>query len=125
MPMQYYYDNVDPKSIGSYIRTARESRKLTQKTLSDDLGLDTKYLSEIERGISLPSLPLLIAISDKLEVSVQFLIRGTDEINGESISGETLFYVPEAKGIKEDDHKMILRMLKDIVKSVKKNQNKN
>lgn len=66
--MQYYYDNVDPKSIGSYIRTARESRKLTQKTL---------------------------------------------------------FYVPEAKGIKEDDHKMILRMLKDIVKSVKKNQNKN
>lgn len=120
--MQYYYDNVDSKSIGSYIRTARESRKLSQKTLSDDLNLDWKYLSEIERGVSLPSLPLLIAISDKLDVSVQFLVRGTDEINGESISGETLFYVPEAKGIKDDDHKMIQRILKDIVKSVRKNK---
>ena len=104
--MQYYYDNVDPKSIGSYIRIARESRKLTQKKLCDELNFDTKYLSEIERGISLPSLPLLIAISDKLDVSVQFLIRGTDEINGESISGETLFYDPEAKGIKKDEERL-------------------
>ena len=119
--MQYSY-NVDWKSVGSFIRKARESRNLKQKDLAEILSLDDKYLSEIEGGKAAPSLPLLIAISDNLKISVQFLIRGNEEHSEESISKETLFYVPEAKGISDAQHKVVLNTMRELVKNMRANE---
>lgn len=49
LQMQYKYD-VDLKSVGSNIKTARNSAGLNQKQLAEDLGIEQKYLSEVERG---------------------------------------------------------------------------
>ena len=73
--MQYKYD-VDLKSVGSHIKTARNLAGLNQKQLAEDLGIEQKYLSEVERGSACPSFPLMVAISDRLDVSIQFLTRG-------------------------------------------------
>ena len=80
--MKYAY-YVDLVSIGSYIRIAREKAGLQQNQLAEMIGIENNYLSELERGVSCPSFPLMVALSDKLNVSMQFLTRGTDEVSPE------------------------------------------
>ena len=119
LQMQYKYD-VDLKSVGSHIKTARNSAGLNQKQLAEDLGIEQKYLSEVERGSACPSFPLMVAISDRLDVSIQFLTRGTDKIPSEqTIPKETLYYVPEASGLNERQYKKLLKMIRIMAETLK------
>ncbi|MEH7236397.1 helix-turn-helix domain-containing protein [Bacillus sp. JJ1562] len=54
------------KAIGQSIRRLRKSRKLTQVGLAELLDITPEYLSEVERGESLPSVNLLQSIWVKL-----------------------------------------------------------
>lgn len=119
MPMLYKNDTIDNASIGSFIRSARKMKGFTQEELAQVLRIDSKYLSQVERGISLPSYPLMVAFSDTLEVSMEFLTRGV-EGSSKSVDKETLFCIPEAKGLTEDEYQFIEKSMKDLIKNLKK-----
>ena len=119
IPMLYKNDTIDNASIGSFIRSARKMKGFTQESLAQALTIDSKYLSQVERGVSLPSYPLMVAISDTLKVSMEFLTRGV-EGSGKSVDKETLFCIPEAKGLTEDEYQFIEKSMKDLIKNLKK-----
>jgi len=117
--MLYKNDTIDAASIGSFIRSARRMKGFTQESLAKNLDVDSKYISQVERGLSLPSLSLMVAFSDKLGVSMEFLIRGV-EVTNKSVDKETLFCIPEAKGLTDDQYRFIEKSMKDLIKNLKK-----
>jgi transcriptional regulator with XRE-family HTH domain len=50
--------------IPMQLRCARQRAKKTLRQVSDDLNISLSYLSEIERGCTIPSLKILIEMSD-------------------------------------------------------------
>lgn len=73
--MKYQYE-VDLKSVGSHIKTARNVAGYNQKQFAEYMGIEQKYLSDVEWGVACPSFPLMVAISDKLNVSMPFFYKG-------------------------------------------------
>ena len=119
MPVRYKYD-IDLKSVGSHIKTARSAAGFTQKQFADYMGIEQKYLSDLERGEACPSFPLMVAFSDKLNVSMDFLTKGSsDAPRDTNIPRETMYYVPEAEGINERQYKLILRIIRYVAESMK------
>ena len=64
-------------NLGKSIKKEREFRKLTQEQLSELLDVSTHYIYELERGTRIPSLPLLIKLSEVLHVSADRLLSDT------------------------------------------------
>ena len=62
-------------SIGSYIRTCRIGRGLTQKALADQLHVTDKAVSKWERDLSIPDIRLFPALAEALNVTISDLIR--------------------------------------------------
>ena len=66
-------------ALGKRIREARSKKGYTQQDLAERADIGVVYLSEIERGIKMPSLNIFIKIIDALEVSADYILR--DEIS--------------------------------------------
>lgn len=62
------------QKIGLRIRNARNEKHLLQKDLADQLNINPKYLSAIERGTKCPSLDLIIQIANCLGVGTDVLL---------------------------------------------------
>ena len=61
--------------IGAKVKYYRNLCGMHQTELADELGISFQYLSRIETGRQTPSLPLLMDIAEKLEVSLATLVR--------------------------------------------------
>ena len=64
--------------IGQRIREKRESLKLTQKQLADNLGLTPQHISAIEQDKRLPSVSSLARFAEQLGVNIDYLITGKE-----------------------------------------------
>ncbi len=62
------------KILGDNVRTLRLGKNLSQEELAFRAGLDRTYVSQIERGVSNPSVLKLIHIADTLGVEVPELL---------------------------------------------------
>ncbi|MCK9552691.1 helix-turn-helix domain-containing protein [Aquamicrobium sp.] len=60
-------------AIGRMIRDRRRTIKISLKQLSEDVGISTGFLSQIERGISSPSLQVLKNICQHLKMPITWL----------------------------------------------------
>lgn len=59
---------------GEYLKFIRKKENITLSALSSDIGCTASYLSQIERGLREPSLPMLRKLSEALNVPmVSFL----------------------------------------------------
>lgn len=70
---------MDKSELGIKIKEARIQKGYTQEKLAETAGIGPVYLSEIERGVKMPSLKLFIKIIDALEISADYVLR--DEIS--------------------------------------------
>ena len=77
--------NVD--SIGEYIRQQRELAKISLRQLAQAAGVSNPYLSQIERGLHQPSVRVLRAISDALNLSAETLLAQAGLID--AMAGKT------------------------------------
>ena len=68
-------------AVGQRIRDLRRSRKLSLEVVASSTDLSIGYLSQIERGLSSPSLRVLATIADVLGVGIAGLF-GTKETAG-------------------------------------------
>jgi transcriptional regulator with XRE-family HTH domain len=66
------------KYVGSELKEARLAMRLTQADVAEKVGADTNYYAKIERGEVVPSLTLLIAVADVLNIDYpQLLPKGS------------------------------------------------
>src|ERR1700684_3065579 len=75
------------EALGAFIRTQRQMANLSLRQLADLTSLSNPYLSQVERGLHEPSVRVLKAISDALNVSAETLLAQAglvDAVAGES-----------------------------------------
>ena len=65
---------IDFGKIGRKIREVRNTKRLTQLDLAEEVGVNTSHISNIENNRVKISLTLLVNISNALDVSVDFLL---------------------------------------------------
>lgn len=73
-------------AIGQQVRIVRRQRGMTQEELAGKLDRSVEAVSNIERGVSLPSLDTLFRLGEALEVPATELLEGLEghsEINEE------------------------------------------
>jgi transcriptional regulator with XRE-family HTH domain len=62
------------EALGAYIRAQRQMANLSLRQLAELTSLSNPYLSQVERGLHEPSVRVLKAISDALNVSTETLL---------------------------------------------------
>ena len=81
------------KTLGAFIRTQRKMANLSLRQLAELTSLSNPYLSQVERGLHQPSVRVLKAISDALNLSAETLLAQAgliDSVTGESAdAGQT------------------------------------
>ena len=78
------------EALGAFIRTRRQLANLSLRQLADLTSLSNPYLSQVERGLHEPSVRVLKAISDALNVSAETLLAQAglvDAVAGEKAGG--------------------------------------
>ena len=68
---------MDTIEMGFRIKQCRKAKKMTQEQLAEAVEISSHYLYEIERGSKSASLPILVAIADTLQTSLDYLVNGT------------------------------------------------
>ena len=71
-------------AVGQQIRDLRRSRKLSLETVAARTDLSIGFLSQIERGLSSPSLRVLATIADVLGVGIAGLFGGNEAAGSSS-----------------------------------------
>ena len=75
------------EALGAFIRTQRKMANLSLRQLAELTSLSNPYLSQIERGLHQPSVRVLKAISDALNLSAETLLAQAgliDAVTGKS-----------------------------------------
>lgn len=77
---------MDKKLISTRLKTLRESAKLSQKKLADEMGIKQPLIAKYETEIVLPSLAVLIKYGDYFDVSIDYILGRTDNPQGKLYS---------------------------------------
>lgn len=68
---------IDYKYIGKRIALRRHELGLKQSEVEEKAGIGYKYLSNIERGISIPSIEVIMKIALALETTPDYFLVGS------------------------------------------------
>ncbi|WP_275579798.1 helix-turn-helix domain-containing protein [Bacillus velezensis] len=93
-------------TIGSTVKKLREERGMTQRDVSEMMGIDHSYLSKIERGVQNPSLNTIRRLSEFFGVEISLssnVILDDDDLIAEKIK------------LLDDDSKKIIENLVDLL----------
>ena len=66
--------NTQKQCLGAFIRTRRQLARLSLRQLAEMTSLSDPYLSQLERGLHLPSVRVLKLLSEALNVSAETLL---------------------------------------------------
>ncbi len=67
------------EQIGRRIKQARNEVRLTQEQLADSVPISSSYMALIELGKRTASTPVLLAIADRLSITIDYLLTGNTE----------------------------------------------
>lgn len=101
------------KIIGQRIKKERETLKLTQKELAERAGIDFRFLGNIERGVSKPSLDTIVSIAQAIDMPLDLLVA--EHIlhkNPPENSAITKEVVRLMKMLTDTDAKRILKLIR-------------
>jgi mannose-6-phosphate isomerase-like protein (cupin superfamily)/DNA-binding XRE family transcriptional regulator len=69
----------DPETgLGPRLRLAREQRQLSVRELARRIGCSASLVSQIERGVSVPSVGVLYSLATELDTSLDHLLFGAE-----------------------------------------------
>lgn len=88
---------VNYKEMGERIKAKRKLIGITQEKLAEEIDVSPSYISEIERGSSICSLEILVAIANVLDLNLDNLVNGINESNAKSSFDEILRNIPKDK----------------------------
>jgi len=73
--------------LGPRLRLAREERQLSVRELARRIGCSASLISQIERGVSVPSVGVLYSLATELESSLDHLLFGADPRRPPAVTG--------------------------------------
>ncbi|CAN5885988.1 helix-turn-helix transcriptional regulator [soil metagenome] len=87
------------EAFGAYVRSQRQLARLTLRQAAELARISNPYLSQIEHGLALPSVTVLRALADALEVSTDTLLLraagvSTDEDAQTSVTEDAIRHDP-------------------------------
>ena len=116
------------EQIGKRLRELRRSQGLTQKAMADRAGVDYTYIGKIERAEQIPSLGVLIKISEALSLPLdRFIIdestyRLINLLPKEGYKAARRKEIQELLRLLEEIHEGDIPLLIEIVKVLKKHR---
>jgi transcriptional regulator with XRE-family HTH domain len=105
------------KNIGKKIKLARSKTNYTQEALAEKLSLSTRYISQLERGISFGSASTIVNLCKALNISSDFLF--SDLISSDSSEFIDLIdnkFLEDYSQLNEYNKKVINRLTNDLIK---------
>lgn len=69
-------NSLNPKEIGIRIRLEREKLDLPREKFAEIIGLSPFYIGQIERGDRNMSIDTLVKVSDTLNISMDYILKG-------------------------------------------------
>lgn len=76
------------EALGAYIRSQRQLADLTLREMAELTHVSNPYLSQIERGMHQPSVRVLKAIAEALDLSAETLLVRAGLLQGDEIDRE-------------------------------------
>jgi transcriptional regulator with XRE-family HTH domain len=76
------------EALGAFIKAQRKLADLSLRELAEMTEVSNPYLSQLERGLHQPSVRVLKAIADALEVSAETLLVQAGLLDGEDAEGD-------------------------------------
>ena len=99
--------------LGDRIRTEREKQKMTQSLLAEYCSLSISHIGHIERGTRIPSLDTILKISEVLNLSIDYLVLGSNDLNNHNISPLNKLF----DELPKEKQSSIIKILKFIINS--------
>jgi len=103
-------------SLGERIRFIRQSKKITQKLLSEMIHISVSYISHIENGSKTMSLSVFVSIANALDVSA-------DDLLVESLTSPSKAFdkgiISIFSGCTEAEMRFLLHSMKEIKKALR------
>lgn len=100
------------KLIGNRIKSLRRSRGYSQERLAEIVGINSKYLSSIERGEENPTLDLFLRLAQGLKVSIDQLFRTELEGQGsKELRRQLTRLIPQ---LKDEQLRQVVRILEAL-----------
>ncbi len=95
--------------LGPRLRLAREERRLSVRELARRIGCSASLISQIERGVSVPSVGVLYSLATELDSSLDYLLFGSDQAQRADQPPQAAAAVPHPPGIvqRADGRKII------------------
>jgi transcriptional regulator with XRE-family HTH domain len=75
------------ESFGAYVRSQRQLAQLTLRQAAELARISNPYLSQIEHGLALPSVTVLSALADALQVSADTLLLRAAGVSAAGATG--------------------------------------
>ena len=89
------------EALGAFIREQRKRANLSLRQLAEMTSLSNPYLSQVERGLHQPSVRVLKALSDALNVSAETLMAQAGLIDAIAATGTDI--KPAAQAEEKED----------------------
>ncbi len=102
------------KEIGLRIRLEREKHNLSRENLAEIVNLSSFYIGQIERGDRSMSLDTLVKISDTLNISIDYTLKG------ETIYMENIYSRETIGDIYKDEMNKEIQELLDLLSGLSK-----
>ena len=96
------------RRLGANVRELRVRRNLTQEKLGERAGLSYKFIGEVERGVSNPSIESIAAIAKALDTDIADLFGGSSRPAG------TYDASRKHLAVVRDAHERLASALKDL-----------
>lgn len=106
---------MDMKKVGGRIQQARQRAGLSQTDLSAQLGMTSKYISNIECGAKHPRLETFVSIANVLHTDANSLLTDTLEVSDQIRCDDLWKKILE---LPEDKRKTALRLLDHIIEEI-------
>ena len=94
---------MDYKKLGKRIREERLRLNLTQEHLPEEIGISTAYLGQIERGERNITLDKLITLTNRLGVTVDFLLNDYVTVANEDLYQKIMLQLFDGRSTKEKE----------------------
>ena len=114
----------EASAIGAKVKELRLLKGLTQEQLSEKIGIDTKKLSRIETGRSLPSIIVIKQLIKEIDLNIYDLL---ENLNKKTVEIPDNYYVQSCNILKSAKNKQekacYLQALKHTQKCISLNNN--
>lgn len=106
---------MDKISLGSRIQEARTRKGLTQQELSRAVDINDMYLSEIERGVKMPSMNLFIKLIVTLDISADYILRDVAPAGKEFVYDE---FTQKLEGLTPQQRKTVMDIVDAYIRNL-------